>query len=100
MCGFLDYSIQVDIGQKRASLMRAFPRSGYHAMLHDTGIQILLNQPRHPFVADLFPQQFHQQFVVQCIEILGQVHFHRAGVALFCVFLHLAHRLLSASFRK
>ena len=37
--------------------------------------------------------------MVQRVEILGQVHFYCAGVALLCVFLYPAHRLLSASFR-
>ena len=59
--------IQVDISQQRrqgTSLGRAFSCFGCDAILHDPGFQVLLNQPRHPFVVDLFSQQFHQQFVV------------------------------------
>ena len=96
--------IQIDICQQRGqrtSLGRAFPSSWLLRPFSMTpAFRYFLISPVTRLSWILFSQQFHQQFVVQRVEILGQIYFYGVGVALFCVFLYLAHRLLPASSRR
>ena len=43
---------------------------------------------------DVLPQKVHEQFMVQGIEVFGQIHKYRLCIALLRIFLHLLNRHL------
>ena len=101
-CHLLIVFVQVDVGKQWtewASLRRAFFCLHQQSVFHDPGFQIPLNEFNDPFVVDVLPQKVHQQFVIQSIEVFGQIHKHRLCVALFCILLHLLNCHLCTSAR-
>ncbi len=67
--------------RERPALRRALYPLGYHAFLHDPGVQVRTNQPNHSGVRNTFLQPIYQYIVVHSIKEFLQINVHHDPIA-------------------
>ena len=95
--------VEVDVGKQgteRPSLRRAFFRLDAKSVFHHAAFEKSLDEFNHALVVDFLSYHVHQQIMIQCVEILGQINEYRCGIALLRVFFHFLNRHLCASVRS
>ena len=73
---FLVEFIEIDVRQQGGqipSLRRSFFRLHDYTVFHDSTLEISFDELYHPLVFDVPSQDSQKQFMVQRVEILGQV---------------------------